>query len=51
MTEAAVDGLRFRIDDWFLANLGIPDEERFLKIAETIRQLKPDAQKLEIIIP
>lgn len=50
-TEAAFDGLRFRIDDWFLAGLGIPDEARFFKIAETIELLNPEAAKLEIIVP
>ena len=50
-TEALADGLRFRIDDWFMADLGIPDERRFFKIAEAIEKLKPDAAKLEIIVP
>lgn len=49
-TEAALDGSRFRIDDWFMADLGIPDRVRFFNIAETVEKLKPDAAKLEIII-
>jgi len=48
-TEVADDGLRFRIDDWFMADLGIPDNVRFFKILETVTKLKPDATKLEII--
>lgn len=51
LTEVAHDGLRFRIDDWFLADLGIPDKVRFLKIAEVVEKLKPEAAKLEIIVP
>lgn len=51
LTEDANDGLRFRIDDWFMAGLGIPDDVRFFKIAETVEKLKPDATGLEIIIP
>lgn len=51
LTEDANDGLRFRIDDWFMADLGIPDERRLFKIAESIEKLKPDAAKLEIIVP
>lgn len=50
-TELATDGLRFRIDDWFMESLGFPDEERWSKIAETIEKVKPDAAKLEIIVP
>ncbi len=50
-TEAARDGLKFRIDDWFMAGLGVPDNVRFFKIAETIELLKPEAAKLEIIVP
>ncbi len=50
-TEAAYDGSRFRIDDWFMADLGIPDLVRFFKIAETVEKLKPSATKLEIIVP
>ncbi len=50
-TEAAIDGLRFRVDDWFLAGLGVPDKVRFFKIAEAVEKLKPDAARLEIIIP
>ncbi|GEM_PF-3807500 len=50
-TESAHDGSRFRIDDWFMADLGIPDRVRFFKIAETVEKLKPDAAKLEIIVP
>lgn len=50
-TEQADDGLRFRVDDWFLAGLGITDSVRFLNIAETVEQLKPDARKIEIIVP
>lgn len=49
-TEAADDGLRFRIDDWFMAGLGIPDRIRFFKVAETIEKLKPEATKLEVIV-
>lgn len=50
-TENATDGSRFRVDDWFMAGLGIPDEVRFFKIAESVEKLKPDAAKLEIIVP
>lgn len=50
-TEGATDGRRFRIDDWFMADLGVPDKVRFFKIAETVEKLKPGAAKLEIIIP
>lgn len=50
-TEMAVDGSRFRVDDWFMAELGIPDFVRFSKIAETVEKLKPDARNLEIIVP
>lgn len=50
-TEEGGDGSSFRIDDWFMAGLGIPDEVRFFKIAETVEKLKPDAKKLEIIVP
>ncbi len=50
-TEAADDGLRFRVDDWFMADLGIPDNMRWFKIAEATEKLKPDAKKLEIIVP
>lgn len=50
-TEAVYDGSRFRIDDWFMADLGIPDFVRFFKIAEVVEKLKPDAAKLEIIVP
>lgn len=50
-TEIANDGLRFRIDDWFMADLGIPDGVRFFKIAEAVEMLKPEAAKLEIIVP
>ena len=38
MTEDANDGLRFRVDDWFMADLGIPDHVRFFKIAETVKK-------------
>lgn len=51
LTEKAEDGMRFRIDDWFMADLGIPDSVRWFKIAETIEKLKPDAANLEIIVP
>lgn len=51
LTELAHDGSRFRIDDWFMADLGIPDLERFFKITETVEKLKPEAAKLEIIVP
>lgn len=50
-TEDADDGLRFRVDDWFMAGLGLRDHIRFYKIAETVEKLKPEATKLEIIIP
>lgn len=50
-TELANDGSRFRIDDWFMARIGIPDHVRFFKIAETVEKLKEDAKKLEIIVP
>ena len=50
-TEDANDGLRFRVDDWFMAEIGTPDEVRFFKIAETVEKLKPAAARLEIIIP
>lgn len=50
-TEDAIDGLRFRVDDWFMADLGIPDEVRWFKIAEAVEKLKPDARRLEIIVP
>ncbi len=50
-TERANDGLRFRVDDWFMADLGIPDRARFFKIAEAVEMLKPEAAKLEIIVP
>lgn len=51
LTEAANNGLEFRVDDWFMADLGIPDEVRWFKIAEAVEKLKPDAKKLEIITP
>lgn len=51
LTEAAYDGSRFRVDDWFLADLGIPDEVRWFKIAEVVEKLKPEAARLEIIVP
>lgn len=51
LTEAASDGLRFRIDDWFMADLGVPDKVRFFKIAEVVEKLKPEAANLEIIVP
>lgn len=51
LTEIANDGLRFRVDDWFMADLGVPDRVRWFKIAETVEKLKPEAAKLEIIIP
>lgn len=50
-TELANDGSRFRIDDWFMARIGIPDRVRFFKIAETVEKLRKDAAKLEIIVP
>lgn len=50
-TEVAGCGSRFRIDDWFLADLGIPDQVRFFKNAEVIEKLKKNAKKLEIIVP
>lgn len=50
-TEAVNDGLRFRVDDWFMAQIGIPDHVRWFKIAESVEKLKPDATRLEIIIP
>ncbi len=37
--------------DWFMADLGISDEVRFFKIAEVVEKLRPDAAKLEIIVP
>lgn len=51
LTEVANDGRRFRIDDWFMADMGFPDELRWFKIAETVEQLKPEAARLEIIVP
>lgn len=51
LTEKAEDGARFRVDDWFMAGLGVPDKVRFFKIAETVERLKPDAAQLEIIVP
>lgn len=51
LTEDASDGLRFRVDDWFMADLGLPDHVRAFKIAETVEKLKPDAARLEIIVP
>lgn len=51
LTEKADDGLRFRIDDWFMTDLGVPDLWRFFQIAETVEKLKPEAAKLEIIVP
>lgn len=50
-TEIANDGLRFRVDDGFMADLGIPDEVRWFKIAEAVEKLKPNATKLEIVVP
>lgn len=50
-TEIAFDGSRFRVDDWFMADLGIPDAIRWFKIAEVVEKLKPEAARLEIIIP
>lgn len=50
-TENARDGSRFRIDDWFMADLGLPDSARWFKIAETVEKLKPEAANLEIIVP
>ena len=50
-TEDANDGLRFRVDDWYLADLGVPDPVRFSNIAETVEKLKPEAARLEIIVP
>ncbi|MBI2330402.1 hypothetical protein HYU94_03350 [Candidatus Daviesbacteria bacterium] len=51
LTEKAEDGLRFRTDDWFMADLGVPDEVRWFKLAEVIEKLKPEAAKLEVIVP
>lgn len=50
-TEVAKDGSRFRMDDWFMVGLGITDWLRWFKIAEVVEKLKPEAAKLEIIIP
>lgn len=50
-TEDAYDGSRFRIDDWFMLKLGVSDSVRWFKVAETIEKLKPEAARLEIIIP
>lgn len=48
-TEDAVDGKRFRVDDWLLALIGIPGWRRWLQIAETVEKLRPEATKLEIL--
>lgn len=50
-TEKADNAKRFRVDDWFMADLGVPDKLRFHKIEEVTRLLKPDAMKVELIIP
>lgn len=49
-TEKAEDCKRFRVDDWFLAYLGVPAERRYAKIMESVEKLKPDAARCEIIV-
>lgn len=51
LTEKADDGARFRIDDWFMADLCVPTSTRLLKIAEVVEKRRPDAARLEIIVP
>ena len=48
-TENCQDCKRFRVDDWYLAFLGVPADRRYNKIIETVEKLKSDAAKLEII--
>ncbi len=50
-TDISGNGSRFKVDDWFLADLGVPDHKRFHKIRETVEKLRPEAAKLEIILP
>lgn len=49
LTERSISGTRFKVDDWFLEE--VPFNRRLLYVAETVEQLKPDAKKIEIIIP
>jgi hypothetical protein len=51
LTEKADDARRFRSDDWVLNELGVPNRQRYLKVAECVEKLKPDATKIEILIP
>ena len=54
-TERANCGSRFRIDYCFIkdaiANLDIPFQQELFMIAETVELLRPEAARLEIIIP
>lgn len=49
--ELGQGGDRFRIDDWFLAKLGVNQRHRLLHYAEVVEKLKPDAAKAELIVP
>lgn len=48
-TEYALDGKRFRVDDWLFNLIGISGRRRWLQIAETVEKLRPEATKLEIL--
>lgn len=48
-TDISGNCRRFIVDDWVLADLGIPVEKRLLLIAECVEQLRPEAKRLEII--
>jgi len=50
-TEKPQNGERFRVDDWLLRMAGMPPRQRFLQYAETVEQLKPDAVRVEFILP
>lgn len=48
-TEKASSGDRFIVDDWFMPELSYVKKNNFN--AETVERLKPDAKKVEILIP
>ncbi len=49
LTEKGIDCSKFRVDDWFLAYMGVPNERRYAKIAEVVEILRPEAANLEIV--
>lgn len=51
MTERAEVGDRFRVDDYVLAAAKVPEFRRAWFKAEIVEKLKPDAKKVEIIVP